>query len=124
MLATVVTVLAVYQLTLIAIAYGRLRPPFLDGGVAGRAHRTVGDSIVAIAFLVATMCVSFYGFEAEEDSSLHVVAGTALLVALALKIVVVRWWHGLGGMLPYLGTTVFVLFALTWATSAGDFLID
>ena len=93
-LATVVTALAVYQLTLIAVAYGKLRPPFLDGGVAGRAHRTVGDSIVAIAFLVATMCVSFYGFEAEDDSSLHVVARLGPPGRAGAQDRVVRWWHG------------------------------
>jgi hypothetical protein len=40
--------------------------------------------------------LTFYGFEAEDRTKLHIVAGTALLVALALKIAVVRWWHGLG----------------------------
>jgi hypothetical protein len=42
---------------------------------------------------------------------------------LALKIAVVRWWHGLGVMLPVLGISVWVLLALTWLTSA-DFLAD
>jgi hypothetical protein len=41
---------------------------------------------------------------------------------LALKIVVVRWWHSMGRFLPVLGLSVLALFALTWATSAGDFL--
>jgi hypothetical protein len=53
-----------------------------------------------------------------------VVAATALLAVLALKIAVVRWWHGLGGLLPFLGVSVFGLLAVTWLTSAGDFLAD
>ena len=35
--------LAVYQLALIAVAYGKLRLPFLDPPPAGRSHRAVGD---------------------------------------------------------------------------------
>ena len=38
------------------------------------------------------------------------------------KIVVIRWWHGIARLLPFLGLSVFVLFVLTWATSAGPFL--
>jgi hypothetical protein len=51
-----------------------------------------------------------------------VIAAIALLVVLALKIVVVRWWHAMGRFLPVLGISVLTLFALTWVTSAGDFL--
>ena len=36
---------------------------------------------------------------------------------------VIRHWHGLGRLLP-LGACVFVLLAVTWATSAGDLLAD
>jgi hypothetical protein len=46
------------------------------------------------------------------------------LLALALKVAVVRWWHGLGRFLPLIGAAVFLLMALTWASSAGRFLVD
>jgi hypothetical protein len=52
----------------------------------------------------------------------HAVAGTALLAVLALKVAVVRRGLGLGRALPALGTTVFALLAVTWASSAGEFL--
>jgi Kef-type K+ transport system membrane component KefB len=39
------------------------------------------------------------------------------LLALALKVAVVRWWHGLGRFLPLIGAAVFLLMALTWASS-------
>jgi hypothetical protein len=39
-------------------------------------------------------------------------------------VAVIRWWHGLGRLLPFLGITVFGLLAVTWLTSAGDFLAD
>ena len=66
------------------------------------------------------MCLSYYGFE-EGDKALHMVAGTALLVALALKVAVVRRLHGLSRYLPMIGITVFALLVLTWISSAGSF---
>jgi hypothetical protein len=50
------------------------------------------------------------------------VTGILLIVALAFKIAVVRWLHGLGRFLPALGLSVFVLFTITWITSAGLYL--
>jgi hypothetical protein len=43
---------------------------------------------------------------------------------LGFKVVVVRWLHGLSRLLPVLGLSVWVLFAITVATSAGDFLVS
>lgn len=121
-LASVVLALASYQLVLIAVGYGKLRPPFLDARPASSAHRASGDAIVVMVVAVALMCVSYFGV--EDDAVLHSVAGTALLVVLALKIAVLRRWHRLSGLLPVLGMSVFLLLALTWLTSAGDFLAD
>jgi Family of unknown function (DUF6529) len=121
-LASVVMALACYQLVLIAVGYGKVRPTFLGSRPASLAHRAVGDAIVVMVVVVALMCLSYFGF--GEDRSLHVIAATALLVVLALKIAVVRWWHGLGRLLPLLGVSVFGLLAVTWLTSAGDFLAD
>jgi hypothetical protein len=121
-LASVVLALACYQLALIAVGYGRLRLPFLEARPASSAHRANGDAIVVIVAVVALMCLSYFGF--EDEQVLHVVAGTALLAVLALKITVIRRWHSLGRFLPVLGLSVFVLLALTWLSSAGAFLAD
>jgi hypothetical protein len=121
-LASVALALAVYQLVLIAVAYGRVTVPFLAPPPAGRAHRAVGDTIVGLLVVTALMCVAYFGF--EDDAALHVVSAVALLVVLAVKIAVVRWWHGLSRLLPVLGVSVWLLLALTWLTSAGDFLSD
>ena len=121
-LASVALALAVYQLVLIAVGYGKVRPSFLGPRVATGAHRASGDVIVVLLVVVALMCVSYFGF--EDDATLHVIAGCALLVVLALKIVVVRWWSAAGRLLPLLGVSVFALLALTWLTSAGAFLAD
>ena len=41
---------------------------------------------------------------------------------LAFKYAVLRWIPKLGRLLPLLGLTVFVLFVITWVTSAGVYL--
>jgi hypothetical protein len=120
LLASVALALAVYQLVLIAVGYGKLRPPFLESRPAARTHRAVGDTIAVLLLVTAFMCVGYFGF--EDDATLHVLAGVSLLAVLALKIAVVRWWHSLGRLLPGLGVSVWLLLALTWITSAGDFL--
>ena len=120
-LASVVMALAGYQVFLMAVGYGKLRLRFLEPGPATRAHRAIGGTIVVVSLLVAAMCLAY--FELDETAA-HAVVASALLAVLALKLVVVRRWHSAGRFLPLLGITVFVLFGLTWLTSAGDFLSD
>jgi small-conductance mechanosensitive channel len=121
-LASVVLALACYQLVLIAVGYGKLRPSFLASRPASRAHRAVGDGIVVLVVVTALMCLSYFGF--EDDATLHVVAAITLLCVLAFKVAVIRRFHSLGRFLPLLGVSVFVLLAITWLSSAGDFLAD
>jgi hypothetical protein len=119
-LASVALALGCYQLLLIAVGYGRLRPGFLSGRAASFSHRAVGDALAVVLVVVALMCVSLFGF--EDDATLHVLAGSALIAVLVLKVVVVRRSRGSSRALPPLGIGVFGLLALTWATSAGDVL--
>jgi hypothetical protein len=118
--ASVAFALAVYQLVLISIGYGKLRLPFLAARPASRTHRAVGDTIVVLLVVTAFMCVGYFGL--EDDAALHIVAAISLLTVLGLKIMVLRRWHALGRFLPALGISVWLLLALTWLTSAGDFL--
>ena len=119
-LASVTLALAAYQVFLMAVGYGKLRLRVLEQGPASATHRAVGDTIVVVAVIVAFMCLAYFGF--EDDAGLHAVSGTLLLIVLAFKVAVVRWWHGLGRYLPILGLSVFALFTITWLSSAGDFL--
>lgn len=119
-LASVVLALAVYQLVLAAAAYGWVRPPFLESGPASWVHRASGDAIVVLTILVATACISFYGF--DDDADAHSVLGCILLGVIALKVIAVRAGHRFSRLLPYLGVGLLGLFAATWLTSAGDFL--
>ena len=125
-LASVVALLSAYQVFLMAVTYGRIKLPFLGSGPAAFTHRASGDAIAAITLLIAFMCISYFGFEDDSGDDLraaiHVVAGSTLVTVLAFKIVVVRWWHGMGRYLPHLGGTVFALFVITWLTSAADYL--
>src|SRR5262245_54224243 len=110
-LASVVLVLAAYQVTMMAVGYGKLKLPFLKPKAASFAHRSVGDAIVPITLLVGLMCLTYFGVEdgiehaADDESTraaFHVVVGSLLLVAIALKVVVVRWWRSLDRFLPHL----------------------
>jgi len=129
-LATVVLVLTGYQVFMMAVVYGKMRLPFLKERAASFAHRAVGDTISLVTIVIAIMCIGYFeiadgiehaAYGEQGRATLHVVAAFALLGVLGLKIVVVRWWHSMGRYLPFLGITVFVLFAVTWASSAGDY---
>ena len=130
-LASIVFVLAAYQVFLMAFGYGKVRLPFLSSKAASFTHRAAGDAIVVITFIVAFMCLAYFGIEdgieyaadgEQLRATLHVISGSLLLVVLALKIIVVRWWHSMGKYLPPIGLTVFSLFMVAWLTSAGDYL--
>ena len=129
-LASIVAILAVYQVLLMAVGYGKLRLRWLKPGPASFTHRAVGDTILLVTLLVAFMCIGYFEFEdgiehADKGEktrvTLHVIGGTAVVAVLAFKVIVVRWWHQLGRALPLLGLSVLTLFVLTWITSAGDY---
>jgi hypothetical protein len=118
-LATVLLALALYQLVLAAVSYGKVRPRILQSGPATWAHRALGDTMIVLAILVAVACVSYYGF---EEGGAHAVFGCLLLGALALKVLAVRIGGSSSPLLPWIGIALIGLFAATWLTSAGDFL--
>ena len=125
-LASVVTALAIYQVLLMAVGYGKVRLPFLKPRPASFTHRASGDTIVLITLLIAVMCLSYFGWDDsshsdDESSSLHAIAGILLIGVLGLKIVVIRWWHRMGRFLPALGMTVLLLFLVTWFGSVGNY---
>lgn len=130
-LATVVFALAFYQVVMMAVGYGKVKVPFLKPKAASFAHRSVGDVILPVTVLVGWMCLAYFGVEdgiehaaygESARAALHVIFGSLLLAVLILKVVVVRRWTSLDRFLPHFGLTVFGLFALTWVTSAGDYL--
>ena len=122
-LTSVVAALALYQVFLMAVGYGKIRLPFLQSAPASRAHRAIGDTIVVVTIVVGWMCLAFFGIEDEGDlAGFHVVVSFALVGVLGLKVAVVRWWHSMGRFLPVLGVSVLALFLMTWMSSSGAYL--
>jgi Family of unknown function (DUF6529) len=119
LLASVILGLAVYQVLLASVFYGKLPLPFLAPGAASWTHRASGDAILVLTVVVATMCIGYSGF---EEGGAHAVVATVLLGVFATKILAVRVGGRIGRLLPVLGISLLVLFGITWLTSAGDFL--
>ena len=123
MLASVALALAAYQVVLAAVGFRWVRPKVPEAEPAFRAHRASGDAILVLLVIVGGMCLAVAGEDhGGEDAAFHAVTGGLLFVVLALKVVVLRWWHAAGRFLPLLGASVFLLLALTWFGSAGAFL--
>jgi uncharacterized protein DUF6529 len=118
---TVAFALAAYQLALIAVGYGKVPLGILGPGPATRTHRASGDTIVVLLVVVAVMCASYFGLE-EDGAAFHAVTGALLLIVLAVKVAVIRWWHSMSRFLPALGISVFLLLGATWLSTAGTFL--
>jgi len=126
-LTSVLLVSETYQVALMLVGYGKVRPPLLGAEAASRAHRAIGDTAVPITVVVAVLCLSGYEIgDAIEHAgtrvAVHVVAASLLLVALVLKIIAVRVGGRMSRLLPVLGSTLFVLFALTFASTVPFFL--
>ena len=130
-LTAIVTALAVYQVVLMAVGYGKLKLPFLNPSPASRAHRAIGDSVVTITLLIGLMCLAYFGIEDGVEHAYpshqgrvvwHIVVTFALFAVLGLKIVVLRWWHSMSRFLPVLGLSVFALFVASWITSSAAYL--
>jgi hypothetical protein len=119
-LASIVAALAVYQILLMLVGWWKVKLPFLKEGPATFSHRAVGDVILGITSFVAFMCVGYFGF--DDDGAFHAVTGGLLFAALALKIVIIHWWRSMNELLPALGIIVFILFIVTWLSSAGGAL--
>ena len=130
-LASIVLALACYQVALMAVSYGKLRVPFLKPKAASFAHRAVGDAAVAVGVFIAFLCYSYFGVgdgiehargEESTRATIHVVAGTLFVVAVVVKVVIVRWYRKLDRFLPAIGLSLFSLFSVAWLTSAGNYL--
>lgn len=121
-LASVVLALALYQVVLAAVAYGWVRLPLLESGPASWVHRASGDAIVVLILAVAAMCVGYHGLDFGDDGGTHAIVALVLLGVVAAKVVAVRGGGKLGRLLPLLGVALLGLIAITWLTSAGDFL--
>ena len=131
-LASVVLLLAGYQVLLMAVGYGKVKVPFLKPKAATFTHRAVGDAAVAVGIFIALLCYSYFGVEdgieharGEESTraTIHVIAGSAFVFLVIAKVLVVRWFRRFDRLLPTIGISLFALFAIAWVTSAGNYLV-
>ena len=70
-LASIVATLALYQVTLMAVGYGKLRLPFLAPAPASVAHRAIGHVITPLAVVVAVMCLGPITRASEQGTRGH-----------------------------------------------------
>lgn len=121
-LASALAALAAWQVGLMLVGWGWVKVPFLAAGPASKTHRAIGDALVVLTLFASAVCVSLFGFEAEEAEA-HVPVALALLAVFACKVAFVRWLPRLSFLLPWLGIALFVLFVATWATAAAPHLV-
>lgn len=83
-------------------------------------HRLMGYAATVTAFSIGVLtCVGIFGFDLSTTRrTLHTVMGTALLLALTLKIGVVRFAPPYRRYLNMLGMVVFLFYTAAVATSA------
>jgi hypothetical protein len=87
-------------------------------------HRFVGYTASATAYAIGFLtCLGIYGFDTSSvRSTLHSTVGSALLLAIAYKIAVVRWLPGQRRYLALIGGLVLTLFILVFLTSAVPYM--
>jgi mono/diheme cytochrome c family protein len=89
-----------------------------------RAH-----SILGFLFFVLLLILSFVGLgyvsrapgELAPRAVFHIVFAVSILAIIVLKLLIVRFYRGLLGVVPTLGMTLFVLIFLVFGSSAGYF---
>jgi Family of unknown function (DUF6529) len=116
-LATIATLLAVFQLFSALWMYGKL--PLRDGPAwLGAAHRVSGRLAFLFSLPVAYHCLYQLAFQDTTTRVLaHSLLGCAFYGAFAVKVVVVRS-HSLPGVaLPLAGGALFPILVATWLTS-------
>jgi hypothetical protein len=118
--ASVVLVLALFQLLSALWLYGRLgsrpAPPWL-----GPVHRTTGSIAFLLSLPVAFMCLYGLGFSPDPfvmRRLVHSIAGCVFYGAFAAKIVFVHSRRLPGWALPLAGGLLFTAIVVLWWTGA------
>ncbi len=118
-LATVVLLLAAAQLLTAAVFYGWVRPPWPSADAAAFVHRWSWRGLLVAAALVTVYCVKDIGPQADPvRAALHSMAGSAVFLVVAAKLLILRGVPRLSGLVPVLGVAAAALFVALWLTSA------
>ena len=62
-LASVAAGVAIWQVALMVVGYGKVELRALDPAPATRAHRAIGDALLVVIVTAAVMCVGYFGLE-------------------------------------------------------------
>lgn len=125
-LASAIMAVAVYQVLLMLVGFGKVRVRWLRSGSASFAHRAIGDATLLIAFFVALLCLTYFDLDDGDDQTrllIHAIAGSVTLGLFVLKVIVVQWGTTSRRFLPVVGSALFASLAVTWFTSAGETVV-
>jgi len=122
--ALMLAALASYDMWL-AVIDERPRTPALYRRLR-QYHRLMGYAAALTAFAIGFLtCIGIFGFDfSTTRRAVHTVIGTALLLVIAFKILVVRGLPQYRRHLNVIGLTVLGLYALTFLTSAVPWVWD
>ena len=118
-LATVAVALAILQVLSAARLYGRLSWPAEPPPWLGDAHRLSGTLAFVVSLPVAYHCLWALGFQTDDLRSVaHSLLGCLFYGMFTTKVLAVRNHDLPGWTLPVVGSTLFAVLALVWATSS------
>jgi hypothetical protein len=120
-LASVVLLLALFQLVSAARLFGNITVPREVPSWLGQAHRLSGTLAFLVSLPVAYHCLWSLGFESDPDQTrrfVHSVAGCFFYGAFATKVLVVRSRRLPGWALPAAGGALFTAVVVLWFTSS------
>ena len=121
--ASLVLLLAGLQVLLAARFWGATTFPPLTVAGAARWHRIVGRAALLVAVVVAISCIAGpAGPTSPTRVLLHSVFGTLVFLILAAKFALIRVLRSGDRLLPWIGTSLFLVFGAIWATSVADYV--
>jgi hypothetical protein len=121
--ATIVFMLAGAQVFLAARLWRASTFPPVKPEGAAKAHVWLGRVTLVLAVLVAISCIAGpAGPVSPTRVLLHSIFGTFVFVVLATKFTVLRVLKRGYGVLPVVGTLLFLSFGAIWATSVADYV--
>jgi hypothetical protein len=124
-LATVLLVLALGQLTSISIARGWLGS---HGGRALRralvAHRIGGYTGLAIILFIAFNCLFIIHYVGNPYKYMHMTLGALAVAIVMAKVTIARGCRCLKQALPRFGAALLITIAGAWFTSALWYLVN
>lgn len=121
--ASLVLLLAGFQVLLAARFWGVSGFPPVPGTLAAKLHRVNGRIAITVAITVAIVCIAGpAGTTTPTRVLLHSIFGTLAIVIMATKFTVLRVVRKGQRFLPYIGTGLFLAFGAIWLTSVADFV--